>query len=65
MKPESDNEFYKKEAKDMVNVIQRLLMEGKRVRTIINACQNRLVRTRFFYCAQQVCWTCRNLPELQ
>lgn len=35
MKPESDNEFYKKEAKDMVNVIQRLLMEGKRAKKLM------------------------------
>ncbi|XP_018574554.1 RNA-binding protein fusilli isoform X2 [Anoplophora glabripennis] len=30
IKPESENEFYKKEAKDMVNVVQRLLLEGYR-----------------------------------
>lgn len=29
LKPESENEFYKKEAKDMVNIIQRLLRDGK------------------------------------
>lgn len=47
MKPESDNEFYKKEAKDMVNVIQRLLMEGKElVKT--NA---PVVQTTFFFTA--------------
>ncbi|KAJ8925573.1 hypothetical protein NQ315_009413 [Exocentrus adspersus] len=28
IKPESENEFYKKEAKDMVNVVQRLILEG-------------------------------------
>ncbi|KAG5876463.1 hypothetical protein JTB14_000636 [Gonioctena quinquepunctata] len=28
--PEPENEFYKKEAKDMVNIIQRLLSEGHR-----------------------------------
>ncbi|XP_060536647.1 RNA-binding protein fusilli [Cylas formicarius] len=30
IKPENDNEFYKKEAKDMVNILQRLIMEGHR-----------------------------------
>ncbi|CAH1126530.1 unnamed protein product [Ceutorhynchus assimilis] len=30
IKPESENEFYKKEAKDMVNIVQRLVMEGHR-----------------------------------
>ncbi|XP_066255168.1 RNA-binding protein fusilli isoform X1 [Euwallacea similis] len=30
MEPESENEFYKKEAKDMVNVVQRLVMGGHR-----------------------------------
>ncbi|XP_076269051.1 epithelial splicing regulatory protein fusilli isoform X2 [Rhynchophorus ferrugineus] len=30
IKPECDNEFYKKEAKDMVNIIQRLIVEGHR-----------------------------------
>lgn len=29
MSPDIDNEFYVKEAKDMVNVIQRLISEGK------------------------------------
>ncbi|CAH0550286.1 unnamed protein product [Brassicogethes aeneus] len=30
LKPESENEFYKKEAKDMVNVVQRLILDGHR-----------------------------------
>ncbi|XP_030756360.1 RNA-binding protein fusilli isoform X2 [Sitophilus oryzae] len=30
VKAETDNEFYKKEAKDMVNIVQRLIMEGHR-----------------------------------
>ncbi|KAF2884210.1 hypothetical protein ILUMI_21965 [Ignelater luminosus] len=30
LKPESENEFYKKEAKDMVNIIHRLLRDGHR-----------------------------------
>lgn len=29
IKAESENEFYKREAKDMVNVVQRLILEGK------------------------------------
>lgn len=29
IKPEAENEFYKKEAKDMVNIVQRLISEGK------------------------------------
>ncbi|KAL1501512.1 hypothetical protein ABEB36_006819 [Hypothenemus hampei] len=34
MKPESENEFYKKEAKDMVNIVQRLVIEGHRFELI-------------------------------
>ncbi|XP_049817658.1 RNA-binding protein fusilli isoform X2 [Aethina tumida] len=30
LKPEVENEFYKKEAKDMVNIVQRLIMDGHR-----------------------------------
>ncbi|KAF5299595.1 hypothetical protein FQR65_LT09400 [Abscondita terminalis] len=30
LKPESENEFYKKEAKDMINIIQTLLRDGHR-----------------------------------
>ncbi|KAK5647185.1 hypothetical protein RI129_002077 [Pyrocoelia pectoralis] len=30
LKPESENEFYKKEAKDMINIVQRLLRDGHR-----------------------------------
>ena len=29
IKPEAENEFYKREAKDMVNVVQRLIGEGE------------------------------------
>lgn len=29
IKPESENEFYKKEAKDMVNIVQRLIADGE------------------------------------
>lgn len=29
LKPEIDGKFYSREAKDMVNVVQRLLMEGE------------------------------------
>lgn len=28
LKPELENEFYKKEAKDMVNIVQRLITDG-------------------------------------
>nr|KAH0807771.1 hypothetical protein GEV33_015020 [Tenebrio molitor] len=28
VKPEAENEFYKREAKDMVNIVQRLILEG-------------------------------------
>ncbi|XP_044746833.1 RNA-binding protein fusilli [Coccinella septempunctata] len=30
IKPEAENEFYKKEAKDMVNIVQRLILDGHR-----------------------------------
>ncbi|XP_050293632.1 RNA-binding protein fusilli [Anthonomus grandis grandis] len=30
LKPECENEFYKKEAKDMVNIVRKLIMEGHR-----------------------------------
>jgi epithelial splicing regulatory protein 1/2 len=30
VKPEAENEFYKREAKDMVNIVQRLILEGYR-----------------------------------
>lgn len=29
IKPEQENEFYKREAKDMVNIVQRLIAEGE------------------------------------
>lgn len=29
VKPEAENEFYKREAKDMVNIVQRLILEGE------------------------------------
>lgn len=32
MSPDTDNEFYIKEAKDMVNIIQRLISDGKYVK---------------------------------
>lgn len=29
IKAEAENEFYKKEAKDMVNIVQKLILDGK------------------------------------
>lgn len=29
LKAESENEFYKREAKDMINIVQKLILEGK------------------------------------